>query len=46
MGENKILKDDGLYKIVDTKIINKVLYTLSARINTVSYNDMNMVFAT
>ena len=36
----------GLYKIVDTKIIDKILYILSAYINTVSYNDMNMAFAT
>lgn len=43
MGENKILNDNRLYKIVNTKIIDKMLYILSARINTVSYNDMNMV---
>lgn len=43
MGENKILNDNRLYKIVNTKIIDKILYILSARINTVSYNDMNMV---
>lgn len=46
IGENKILNDNRLYKIVDTKIIDKILYILSARINTVSYNDMNMVYAT
>lgn len=40
------LNDDRLYRIVDTKIIDKISYILSARINTVSYNDMNAVFAT
>lgn len=42
MGENTT----RLYKIVDTKIIDKLLYILSECINTVSYNAMNVVFAT
>lgn len=48
MGENKTfnLDDNRLYKIVDTKIIDKISYIPSARINTVSYNDMNRVSAT
>lgn len=48
MGGNTffILNDDRLYKIVDTKIIDKFSYIPSAGINTVSYNDMNTVFAT
>lgn len=40
------LKDDRLYKIVDTKFFDNILYILSARINTVFYNDMDVVFAT
>lgn len=40
------LNGNRLYKIVNTKIIDKILYISSARINTVCYNDMNMVFAT
>lgn len=37
MGENKTfnLDDNRLYKIVDTKIIDKISYIPSARINTV-----------
>lgn len=35
------LNDNKLYKIVDMKVIDIILYILSARINTVSYNDMN-----
>lgn len=44
--QNFNLSDNRLYRIVDTKIIDKISYIPSARINTVSYNDMNMVFAT
>lgn len=40
------LNDNRLYNTVNIKIINKILYILSACINTVSYKDIKVVFAT